>query len=420
MRDFTKWLVFALAALLAAEDGASAASYLGLKSSDAPAAIGGGAVVAAAAPNSPAMMAGLIPNDIIIGFDGRRIQSAEQLGDAVAARNPGDAASLDVMRFDGQSWRRLAVRVTLAAAPSDAPSAPAASSADPAAPAASAPIAVNGWTRVAEPSQQAFTFEIPQNWRFAAGVPITRATSSIVVSSPDDAVWLKLNDPRLLPLLNFPVNGGVGLPTSVGYVQAPYFIDAFGATLVGEQCQSPKLQRLRLREDIARGIDAAFSVRGGRSIAADAIFACERNGKPSLAFMAIVTHLYPSFGMLQFWQIDLEEIAIAPSDQIAAAIAIMNRSWSSLEWSPTWVQSAQQVALHQTQAAARGLDQTLHDSHLVDNIINGVGDYFNPASGGTIQAPAGFERYCQDGLGIVFGSNGGTIKPNCQQLTPVR
>jgi hypothetical protein len=372
------------------------------------------------------MTAGLIPNDIVVGIDGQRIANAEQLVEAVAARNPGQAATLDVLRWDGQSWRRLTVQVALAGAPSNAPSAPPSAPVGASAPApaptapAAASIPVSGWTRVAEPSQQAFSFEIPQNWRFAAAVPVTRATSSIVLSSADDAVWLTLNDPRLLPLLNFPVNGGVGLPSSVAYVPAPSFIDAFGASLVGEQCQSPKLQRVRLREDIARGIDAAFSVRGGQSIAADAIFACERVGKPSLAFMAIVTHLYPAFGMLQFWQIDLEEIAIAPTDQIAAAISIMNRSWSSVEWSPTWIAAAKQVELGQNQAAARGLDQTLHDSHLVDDIINGVGDYFNPATSATIQAPAGFERYCQDGPGIVFGSNGGTIKPNCQQLTPVR
>ena len=208
--------------------------------------------------------------------------------------------------------------------------------------------------------------------------------------------------------------------TSVPYIPAPYFIEAFGASLVGEQCRTPQLQRVRLREDIARGIDAVRSTPGGQSSAADAIFACERAGKPSLAFMAVMTYLFPAHGMLQFWQVDSEEIAIAPSDQIAAAIAIMNRSWSSVAWSRSWSAASHQVALEQTQAAARSLDQTLLDSHQVDNIINGVGDFFNPATNAILQAPAGFERYCQDGAGIVFGSNGGTIKPNCQQVSPVR
>ena len=70
--------------------------------------------------------------------------------------------------------------------------------------------------------------------------------------------------------------------------------------------------------------------------------------------------------------------------------------------------------------AMRGLDQTLHDSHQVDNIINGVGDFFNPGKNAIVQAPVGFERYCQDALGNVLGSNAGQITPNCQLLTPVQ
>jgi hypothetical protein len=126
MRDFSKSLIVALLAFLATGERAAAAAYLGLKMSDAPAAMGGGALVAAAAPNSPAMIAGLMPNDIVIGIDGQRLANAEQLAEAVAAKNPGQAASLDVLRWDGQSWRRLSLRVTLAGSAFDAPSPPAA------------------------------------------------------------------------------------------------------------------------------------------------------------------------------------------------------------------------------------------------------------------------------------------------------
>ena len=96
MRHFVECLIIALIAFLAISERASATAYLGLKMSDAPAAMGGGALVAAAAPNSPAMIAGLIPNDIVIGIDGQRIANAEQLAEAVAARNPGEAATLEV------------------------------------------------------------------------------------------------------------------------------------------------------------------------------------------------------------------------------------------------------------------------------------------------------------------------------------
>ena len=426
MRDFAKWLMVAFAVSLGISEHASAA-YLGLKSSDAPAAIGGGAVVAAAAPNSPAMIAGLMPNDVVIGVDGQRIQNADQLGAAVAARKPGEVVSLDVMRFDGQNWRRIGVRVTLGGAPSDgtnpepsptvgaAGSTPAMST-----PGAGAPIAVSGWTRVVDPNLHAFTFEVPQNWNFLAGAPPIRPkSSSFAIWSPDGSLAMIYNPVKLLNLQTFPVSGmPVYQPSE--YLPAPYFIMALGAPLLSEYCQSPRLRSLRLRNDIAERIDAAYPGSGQR-VAADAMFSCERNGKPSLAYMAVGTHLIAVGPSLGTWQVDFEEFVIAPGDQIAAAIAIMIRSLRSVEWSPVYLQAAGLIVSAGSQAAMRGLDESLHESHQVDNIINGVGDFFNPANPrATIQAPAGFERYCQDGLGIVYGSNGGTIKPNCQQLTPVQ
>ena len=421
-----------LLASFASAGPASATAYLGLKTSDAPAALGGGAIVAAAAPGSPALAAGLAPNDVIIGFDGQRIANADALSAAVAAKNPGDIVTLAVLRLGPQGWRQLSIRATLGAAPAGGPSAPFPAAAPPLpaanppaipaagpAPASSvaqSPIAVSGWIRATEPTQQAFTIEIPQGWALAAGVPATRATASVVLSSPDNSVWMTLNDPRLMPLVNFPVNGGLALPGSIPYIPAPYFIQAFGATFVGEQCQSPKLERVRLRNDVAQGVDAAFSVRGGQSAAADAIFSCQRSGRPAAAYMAIVTHLYQPGPTLQFWQVDLEEIAIAPSAEIAAAVADMSQSWGSIQWSQTWVAGREQQQWAEMQAAAQSLDETLHQSQQVDDIINGVGDYFNPATGQGVQAPLGFERYCQNGAGVVFGENGSAIQPNCQGL----
>lgn len=425
MRDFAKWLIIAFLVSLGISEHASAA-YLGLQTNDAPAAMGGGAHVAAAAPNSPAMIAGLTPNDIVIGIDGQRIQSAEQLVEAVAARDPGDVASLDVVRWDGQSWRRLAVRVTLGAAPSGGTSpAPSpkvdAAGPPPAAPApvASAPIAVSGWTRVVDQRLHAFSFEIPQGWGFIAGTADIRPTSaSYAMWSPDGSLFMLSNQLQVLALQTFPTSWMQAYQPSQ-YLPAPYYIMALGAPLMNDQCHSQRLRWLRLRDDIRGLFDTAFPAPGQR-VAADAIFSCERYGKPSLAYMAVVTRLIAVGPSLGTWQVDFEEIVIAPTDQIAAAIAIMLRSLRSIEFSQAYLEAAGLIVSAGSRAAMRSLDETLHDSHQVDNIINGVGDYFNPATQEIVQPPVGFERYCQDGLGIVWGSNGGTIKPNCQYMTPVQ
>lgn len=170
-----------------------------------------------------------------------------------------------------------------------------------------------------------------------------------------------------------------------------------------------------------KGIDAIFSARaalGGQTLTADAVFSCSRAGRPSLAYMALATRLYPLSGLRQ---IDTTETALAPSKELATAVSVMSRSVGPVEWSSSWLAVQQAAALGQTQAAIRGLDQVLHDSHMVDNIINGVGDFFNPAADRTIQAPAGYQSYCQNAASTLFGSSSGAvIKPNCQPLTPLR
>jgi hypothetical protein len=285
--------------------------------------------------------------------------------------------------------------------------------------AAAETIAVSGWTRVVDQRLHAFSFEVPQGWGFIAGTPDIRPTSpSFAMSSPDGSVVMIYNQLKVLNAQQFPL-GWAQLYQSSAYLPAPYYIVAYGAPLLAEQCQSPKLERLRHPSDIERAINAAFPVLG-TSVAADAMFSCERMGKPSLAYIAVGTRLFPPGPKMGMWQVDFEEIVIAPNDQIAAAIEIMTRSLRSIEWSQAYVQAAGQILSAANQAAMRALGQTLHESHQVDNIINGVGDHFSPATDTTVQPPVGIERYYQDGLGIVWGSNGGTIKPNCQQLTPMQ
>ena len=81
-----------------------------------------GVLVLAVEPGSPAAAAGLrparmagngriVPGDVLVGFDGRRIGRSEELRQAIEARDPGDEVALTVLR-DG---REQEVAVTLAA-----------------------------------------------------------------------------------------------------------------------------------------------------------------------------------------------------------------------------------------------------------------------------------------------------------------
>ena len=64
-------------------------------------------------PGGPAAKAGVKPGDVIIGFEGKRIRTPDQLIVSIRARAVGDTVSLKVQR-DGQ---QLDLRMTLEADP---------------------------------------------------------------------------------------------------------------------------------------------------------------------------------------------------------------------------------------------------------------------------------------------------------------
>jgi serine protease Do len=73
-----------------------------------------GAWVRALAPNGPADKAGILVGDVIVGFDGKPVQSSDDLGKLILDRKPGNTVSVDLVRQDGS---RHTVRVTLGVRP---------------------------------------------------------------------------------------------------------------------------------------------------------------------------------------------------------------------------------------------------------------------------------------------------------------
>jgi S1-C subfamily serine protease len=72
-----------------------------------------GAIVAQVVPGSPADQAGIRRGDVVVGFGGKRITTADELVGAVRARHPGDKVEITVTR--GKDERK--VTVTLGSRP---------------------------------------------------------------------------------------------------------------------------------------------------------------------------------------------------------------------------------------------------------------------------------------------------------------
>ena len=76
-----------------------------------------GAIVGAVTPGAPASRAGLKRGDIVLQFNGERLEGSSDLTRRVGQTNVGDVVRLEVIAADG---RRRTVPVTIAARPSEA------------------------------------------------------------------------------------------------------------------------------------------------------------------------------------------------------------------------------------------------------------------------------------------------------------
>jgi S1-C subfamily serine protease len=74
------------------EEGAGEPAWLGAAAADSDE----GALLADVLPGGPADEAGLVPGDVVVGVDGEPIGSAEDLVNAIAAREPGERVTLEL------------------------------------------------------------------------------------------------------------------------------------------------------------------------------------------------------------------------------------------------------------------------------------------------------------------------------------
>ncbi|QOV89127.1 S1C family serine protease [Humisphaera borealis] len=73
----------------------------------------GGAVIGTVTPGSPAEKAGIKPGDIVVGFDGKPVQSLEELAQSISRKSVGDKVAIELVR----NGKKMELSATLARRP---------------------------------------------------------------------------------------------------------------------------------------------------------------------------------------------------------------------------------------------------------------------------------------------------------------
>jgi hypothetical protein len=172
-----------------------------------------------------------------------------------------------------------------------------------------------GWTTFIDPSEHAFTAEVPQGWLVQGGMERksdTNVMGWLALASQDGSTTVFIHDPNI-PLFVLPnqqrregtwaVNGALGLAAVFPYAGGAQFAAKYGQKAFASACGNLQLKGTQSEPDLVqrqiqqyRELAAAVGATGAgvpQIDAGSALFNCQIKGKPYVAGVIATTSLSP-------------------------------------------------------------------------------------------------------------------------------
>jgi hypothetical protein len=265
------------------------------------------------------------------------------------------------------------------------------------------PSKPESWVTVRDAREQAFSIEVPKNWKTYGGLfRFSSVDARLVVdmTSPDGNTNIRVGDSTVPP---YAVPGPFlpPGPRVAAYASGSVFATKYGQARFASMCQ-------RLQVTQSQAIAPKYHPPGGgliRTTGGEAYFTCARNGAAMTAYVYAETTLVGPGGPASNWTVVALGSMIAPTEQAQAALAMLQHSGESLALNPAWMQMQTQLnnrAIQQinasTQAtiaatAAADAHQRAMISGLqndsFNDVINGVSLKVDPSTGQRYEAPLG-------------------------------
>ena len=217
-----------------------------------------GAFVNIVTPGGSIAKAGLLGGDVITTADGKPIANAASFEQVLAGHKPGDSIAVDAVHL-GKPGHFTLVLTASGGAPapmaanapkSDAPR----TNAPQPAPRTAAASATNvQWSEFADPSEHAFTMQVPAGWRVQGGTVrknVIEIPMGVTATSPDGDITLFYGDPSV-PTYSVPAritamaglrpgmtyNMGQGVTTVIEpYMDGATFAARWGVGRIARDC----------------------------------------------------------------------------------------------------------------------------------------------------------------------------------------
>jgi hypothetical protein len=227
------------------------------------------------------------------------------------------------------------------------------------------------WSKYVDPSEGAFSLDVPAGWRVQGGsrrMSTLEIRSGVEMISPDGAIDIFYGDLNV-PIYTVPspmltaTGIGPGKVYSPGYGQQwlvmPYldgqsFAARWGAERVGRSCGAVQRTGVQPRPDASHGIDRALAAAGIHSSiqAGEATFSCTMNGTPAAAYVFAATELV-RMQMAGLWDVKSLAGYVAIQPRAAEANALLGHIVASFAVDPGWAARQQQTAAQTSRMVAQ-------------------------------------------------------------------
>jgi hypothetical protein len=282
------------------------------------------------------------------------------------------------------------------------------------APASLASVKVSGYASFTEPSESAFSMEVPKGWTMLGSLTRRGAleiSPFVRALSPDKMTYLMVGEPALLTYTPPSAmtmrlgwregslhNAGLGgVSQLLRYMPGTQFAKAYGQTALAGLCPQMRFEGAQERADFAAATDKLIpTVIPSVSRGGEASFSCRHGGQDMVVRVDAVTRADRNNIM---WNVIFLRAFIAPRSQTDAAQELLQHMTLTYRYDPGWVQRQNEISRRSAQAiqqqveqaerAEQGVIQKLNATDenftAMDDIVSGYSNYRDNQTGETFK-----------------------------------
>jgi hypothetical protein len=219
-------------------------------------------------------------------------------------------------------------------------------------PEASDPLAGLQFQRWVDPTESAFSVEVPAGWRVWGGIKRTGTTSrqdEVVAQSPDGQINVRSGDVRLPPQFIEPNQTLDSLGTHEGQLYpgttslvlrfrpAAYFAAEYVQRNMAQTCGNLRLVRQSDRPDYVQGLASrGLLLSRNQYTAGEVIFTCQSGRQSYVGYLFAETSINRNPGVGSVWNVPRLEGFLAPAERASQADAVLQRIRASFAINPQW------------------------------------------------------------------------------------